>query len=254
MKKIVSAAVILMSVCACAGAADLTSGEAVLDNFVAVTGGAAAYGKVHNLTMKGSLSMPAMGLKGTMTVYAAEPNKVSMVSELGGIGRVVEGSDGSNAWSFSAMQGPQLKKGDELADTLRAGLFHKETDWRTAFKSAELAGTEDVDGKPAYKVVLTPKTTGAPQTHYYDKESGLLVREQATRKTAFGEIPVDVSISGYRKECGINYPHSMLQTFAGQKLEMTIDTIDCNASIPTDAFDPPADVKALMTNKEPAAK
>ena len=238
---------------AVAGAADLTTGEAVLDNYVTVTGGTAAYAKVHNMIFKGSLTMAAMGLKGSMTIYSAEPNKASMTSELAGVGKVTEGTDGANAWSFSAMQGPQLKKGDELADSLREALFHKETEWRTVYKSAEMSGTEEVAGKPAYKVILTPKS-GAPETHYFEKESGLMIREQTVRKSAFGEIPVDVSIGDYRKECGgVMLPHLMIQTFAGQKLEMKIDTVECNATLPSDAFDPPAEVKALL-NKEPAAK
>ena len=147
------------------------------------------------------------------------------------------------------MQGPQLKSGEELSDSLREGLFHKETEWKTIYKSAELNGEEDVDGKPTYKVVLTPKH-GGPETQYYDKATGFMVRHQSIRKTAFGEIPVDVSVSGYRKECGsVTLPHSVVQNVAGQKIEMQIDTIECNSQIPADAFEPPAEVKALI-NKQ----
>ena len=186
-----------------------------------------------------------MGIKGTVTIYSAEPNKVNMTGELAGVGKIIEGSDGSNAWAFSAMTGPQLKKGDELADSLREAIFHKETQWKTIYKSAELKGTEDVDGKPAYKVILTPKN-GAPETQFYDKASGLMVRHQSVRKTAFGEIPVDVTIGGYRPECGVTLPHSMTESAAGQKIEMSIDSVQCNAEMPADVFQPPAEVKALI--------
>src|SRR5580704_2774845 len=128
-----------------------------------------------------------------------------MSTDLGGVGKVVEGTDGTNAWTFSSMQGPQLKKGEELGDSLRGAYFHKENDWRAIYTSAEIVGTEDVDGKPAYKVTLTPKG-GKPETQYYDKSSGLLVRHQSVRKTAFGEIPVDVSVGGYHKDCGLKLP------------------------------------------------
>jgi hypothetical protein len=33
---------------------------------------------------------------------------------------------------------------------------------------------------------------------------------------------------------------------AGQKIELRIDSIECNAEIPPDAFHPPAEVKALI--------
>jgi len=249
MKRFIFAAALLPAASVLAFGADLKSGEAVLDYYVEATGGAAAYGKVHNMLMKGSMAMPAMGIKGAVIIYSSEPNKVSLTTELAGVGKSTEGSDGVNAWSFSAMQGPQLKKGDELVDALREAWFHKETEWRTIYKSAELEGSEDVAGKPTYKVTLTPKT-GASETQYYEKASGLMVRHQSIRKTSFGDIPVDVSIGGYRTECGgLTLPHSVVQSVAGQKIELTVDSIECNAEIPADAFQPPADVKALIDKK-----
>ena len=239
-------AVLLLGAAWAASAADLKTGEAVLDRFVEATGGAAAYEKIHSMVMKGTMGMPAMGLKGDVTINSAEPNKVSLMTELAGVGKIVEGSDGTNAWTFSALQGPQLKKGDELADSLREAFFHKENDWRAIYKSAELNGVEEVNGKPAYKVVLTPKS-GGPETQYYDKDSGYMVRHQSIRKTAFGEIPVDVSVSEYRKECeGPVLPHTMVQSVAGQKIELNIKSIMCPEKLPADTFEPPAEIKALI--------
>jgi len=89
MKTIVCAIIFLLP----AGAAELKTGDAVLDHFVEATGGAAAYGKMHNTVMKGTMTMAAMGVKGAVTIYAAEPNKVSMVTEIAGVGKIVEESD-----------------------------------------------------------------------------------------------------------------------------------------------------------------
>jgi hypothetical protein len=241
MKTILCAVIFLLP----AGAAELKTGDAVLDRFVEVTGGLAAYGKMHNTVMKGTMTMAAMGVKGAVTIYAAEPNKVSMVTEIAGVGKIVEGSDGTNGWTFSAMQGPQLKKGEELNESLREALFHKETQWKSIYASAELQGTEDFDGKAAYKVVMTPKS-GKPESNYYDKESGLMIHHKSIRSTPFGEIPVDVTIGGYRRDCGVLLPHSMTQTVAGQKIDLELDSIQCNVDLPADAFAPPAEVKALM--------
>jgi hypothetical protein len=197
------------------------------------------------MVMKGSMSIAAMGIKGAVTIYSAEPNQSSMSTNIAGVGKITEGTDGTHAWSFSAMQGPQLKKGEELDDSLREAFFHKENEWRKIYTSAVLDGVEDVDGKPAYKVTLTPKT-GKPDTEYYDQASGFLVRVQTVRKTAMGDIPVDVSMGGYRKECGVELPHTMVQTVASQKIDFQIDSIDCNTQLPADAFEPPAEVKALI--------
>ena len=88
---------------------------------------------------------------------------------------------------------------------------------------------------------------GSNVKYELDKASGLLIRHQSVHKTAFGEIPVDVAISGYRKECGaVTLPHSMTQNVAGQKIDMNVESIECNGEIPANAFAPPAEVKALI--------
>lgn len=248
MSKLACAVLAAVSAFSLSLAADLKTGDAVLDRYVELSGGAAAYAKIHSMAMKGSMSMAAMGLKGAITIYAAEPNKSSMSTNIAGVGKITEGTDGTNAWSFSAIQGPQLKKGEELDDSLREAFFHKENEWRAMYSSAVLDGVEDVDGKPAYKVTLTPKA-GKTQTQYYDQSTGLLVRHQSVRKTSMGDIPVDISIGSYRKECGVELPHSLVQTVAGQKIELQIDSIECNPELPADAFQPPAEVKALIDNR-----
>ena len=138
MNKIVCVAAVALGFTITAAPTDFRTGEAVVDNYVEVTGGAAAWGKLHNTVMKGSMAMPSMGIKGKVTIYAAEPNKLCESTDLAGVGKVIEGTDGTHAWTFSAMQGPQLKKGEELAESLREATFHKEAEWRSIYTSAEL--------------------------------------------------------------------------------------------------------------------
>jgi hypothetical protein len=38
----------------------------------------------------------------------------------------------------------------------------------------------------------------------------------------------------------------MVQSVAGQKIELQVDTVECNSELPGDAFTPPAEVKALI--------
>ena len=45
-------------------AADLPKGETLLDKYIEVTGGKAAYAKIHSEMMTGTMEFPAMGLKG----------------------------------------------------------------------------------------------------------------------------------------------------------------------------------------------
>src|SRR5689334_14136008 len=84
-----------------AAADDLPKGDAVMDKYVEATGGKAAYSKLHTQVVNGTMEFKAMGLKGKMTIYMAEPDKHYSEIELAGIGKIQEGSNGDVAWTMS---------------------------------------------------------------------------------------------------------------------------------------------------------
>lgn len=228
-----------------AAAADLPKGEALLDKYIEVTGGKAAHAKIHSDMTTGTMEFKAMGLKGKITTYGAEPDKKYSEVLLDGIGKMQEGVNGGVAWSMSAMQGPRVKEGDEKTETLLQAKFNSDLNWRDLFITAETVGVETVDGKECYKVVLTPKT-GSPSTRWFDKESNLLVKLSMTSKSPMGEIQSDMLVSDYRKEGDILLPHKMIVKAGPMEFEATVDTVQHNPEIPKDRFDIPDEVKALL--------
>ena len=226
-------------------AADLPKGETLLDKYIEVTGGKAAYAKIHSDTTTGTMEFKAMGLKGKITTYAAEPDKMHSEVTFEGIGKMQEGSNGEVAWSLSAMQGPRVKEGDEKAESLLHAKFNADLNWRDQIKTAETVGVETVEGKECYKVVLTPKT-GSPITRWYDKESNLLIRMSMVSKNAMGEIPTDSVIGDYRKEGDVLMPHKVVTKAATMEIVMTIDSIQHNPEIPKDRFAIPDEIQALL--------
>jgi len=225
---------------------DLPKGDAILARYVEVTGGRAAYEQVHGSISKGSMTLAAQNLKGTLTIYEAEPAKQVTVVEFPGIGHMEEGTDGAHAWANSALEGARLKEGEEKAVAMRSASSEaKFLDWKKLFKSVETVGVEDVDGKQCYKLVLTP-LVGKPETEYYEKTSGLLIKQTATVTMPMGDVPVSMSIGGYRKEGAILMPHQLQQSVAGQHIEITVDSVELNPTFPPKRFEPPADVRALI--------
>src|SRR5258708_5849715 len=63
--------------CACAvTAADpLPKPETILDHYVEVTGGKAAYEKIHSEVVKGKMEVTGRGIAGSLVSYSAEPNR-----------------------------------------------------------------------------------------------------------------------------------------------------------------------------------
>ena len=223
----------------------LPSGETIVDKYIEVTGGKAAYQKIRSEVITGSMVFGAMGIKGTLTIYHAEPALIVSEINIEGIGKIQEGSDGTVAWALSAMQGARLKDGAEKAEAVREATMHADVNWRDYFTKAETIGVESVDGKACYKVVLTPKE-GSPETRFYDKDTNLLLRTTRKVKSPMGEIEVESTAADYRKDGDILLPHRMTQKAAGQEFVMTIDSVQHNVTIPKEKFEIPDEIKALM--------
>ena len=246
-----NAAPILILLSAAAFAADDIKPEAILDKYIEVTGGRAAYDKVKTEMATGTLEV--MGMSGTLTSYREAPNKSYTLVDFSACpGKFEEGTNGDVAWAIDPMQGARVKDGDERASALRSGAMNVETHWHDYYKKAELAGSEDVDGKSCYKVVLTPND-GAAETRYYDKQSGLLVKVVLPVTTPQGSMTAEVDMGDYRDEGGILTAHSIAQKLPSAEFTVKIQTVKHNAEIPAGRFDLPAEIKAIV-DKKPADK
>jgi len=89
-------------------------------------------------------------------------------------------------------------------------------------------------------------------TNWYDKETNLVVKMSLTARTAMGDIQSESLMSDYRKEGEILVPHKVQNKVATMEVVTTLDSVQHNVEIPTEKFEVPAEVKALM--KKPAAK
>jgi outer membrane lipoprotein-sorting protein len=106
-------------------------------------------------------------------------------------------------------------------------------------------GTETIDGELCYKVVLTP-ADGHPETRYFQKKSGLAVKTTSIGVTQMGEVPFDVTYSDY-KTFGVLMPTKVTQKAGGQEFTTTIQDVKVNQQLPPDRFEPPAEIKALLS-------
>jgi outer membrane lipoprotein-sorting protein len=247
--RLVPAAILAGLVCSCGAAAaegQLPKAEEILDKFVDASGGKAAYDKVHNEKWSGTFEFLGKGIKGAITSYRSEPNKSVSVVELEGVGTIQDGTDGETAWTLSSLQGARIKQGDERATTMREATFRGLLEWRKMYKHAETSGVETIDDQACYKIVLTPNE-GKPETRYFDKKNGLLVKVNISLASPMGEIPTETTLSEYKEQNGLLSPHKIQQKAMGQEFLITINKVEYNVDIPKDRFDLPADVKALTS-------
>lgn len=230
----------------------LPSADAVISRFVTVTGGKAAWEARHSQIEHATIEFAKLGVKGSITIYEATPDKYLALTELPAIGKMATGSDGQVAWENSAIQGPRIKQGAERAEALRDGTFNAPLNWKKMYVKGETAGLETVEGHDCYKVVLTPQE-GQPMTEYYDKTSGLMVKTVATISSQFGDVNAEVVYDDYRKDGDLLSPHRLVNRAAQQEFVVQIESVEINPELPKDRFDLPPEVKALL-NKPAAAE
>jgi len=185
--------------------------DQVLEKYITAAGGREAMEKVTSRVSTGTFEIPDMGLTGPVTISEKAPNKSLTVIELGGMGQVRDGSDGTVAWEEAPGGGGiRDKTGAELADALRGSVFNAELKLKTLYKTVVVSGKEAVDGKDAYVIVATP-AEGAANKLYFDVASGLMVKQSSTRDTQQGPIDVEVMIGDYRTVNGVKMPFSVRQ-------------------------------------------
>ena len=232
-------------------AADFPSADKLLQLSLERSGGAQVLAKAKNAVMTGTVEMAGHNITGPVELYQ-EGSKSYTVITLPGIGKVEEGFDGETAWDMNALQGARIKDGEEKANIERSSKISVLSSWRDYYKQAKTIGSEDVEGKPAWKVEMTPKE-GKPEMFYFDKDTMMLVRTTATVATPLGEIPVEAMMGDYRVVDGIKTPFTMTEKAMSQVIVMKFDKVQYNAPIAADRFDLPPAVKALAAKrKQPA--
>ena len=227
----------------------LPKAEKILDRYIEVTGGKAAYDKIQNRVTKATVEMTGAGINLSMTNWQAKPNKSYSVLESDATGKVESGSDGTVVWQMSVMTGPQIMEGKHRVSMLHASIFDKYVYWRKAFKKVENVGTEEVNGKPCYKVIATPEGT-YPETLFFDKESNLLVKTIVTIEHPMGKMVIESYPEDYKKSGGILTPFRARLKAMGIERTMTVTGIENNVQMPEDRFKLPAEIQALVDKKK----
>jgi hypothetical protein len=98
-------------------------------------------------------------------------------------------------------------------------------------------------------VEMTPKE-GKPETFFFDRDSGLLVRISAILSTAMGEISTEATMSDFRAVDGILTPFEISEKAMSQNIVMHFSKIAYNTEIPKTRFDLPPDLKAKRDSKK----
>lgn len=222
-----------------ASALPLKNAAAVLDAAAKATGASAA-AAIKSTVITGTLSIPANGLTGAMTIKTKAPNRFVMVQTLPNIGDIRMGYDGKVGWSEDPMNGMRELKGVELAQARDEAERTADTDWRKKAKTVELLAPRKVGATLCYVVKVTPKI-GTASTQYYDAKSLLLLRTDMVSVSPNGKLPTETYLSDYRTVDGVKMPFKTRSIVAGiQEVIVTFQKVENGVAIDDAEFAKPA--------------
>jgi hypothetical protein len=225
--------------------APLPPAQKIIDRHIEAVGGKEALKSHSSVNLKGAITIPANGMSGTIEVFAARPNKMLAKTTLAGIGDIMEGYDGTVAWSISPMTGPMLATGEELAQKSFDANFDGALGIASRYDAMKTVEKTTFQGRPVYKIALTRKIGGTDDIEFYDVETGLKAGGMMERKNPMGTISVTSSVSDYKKFGNLLQPTVMKQSTSGVEIVTTFTTIDYDKVDPS-VFELPAQIKALV--------
>lgn len=230
----------------------LPNAEEIIERHIYESGGPEFYAMLHTQKVTGTLTFVARNLEGRMETWAADGGKYYQSTEIPGMGKQEEGSDGTIAWDRSASIGPRVKPHNStvaLGVTLdAAGML----EWRALLDRVRTEGEEKIDGHDCYRVRLTPRDGSADMIRWYDRGTGLLYRSAMTIRTDMGALPVVMTYEQYREVEDVKWPSRVRITASGQDTVFSADEVRLNEPVDESIFKVPAEIRDLAQKKSEA--
>jgi hypothetical protein len=180
-----------------------------------------------------------------METWAAEGGKYYQLTDIPGMGKQEEGSDGVIAWDRSPSIGPRVKR-RQSASTLgvtldAAGMI----DWRLLIDHVRTEAEEQIDGRDCYRVRLAPRDGSADMIRWYDRDTGLLYRSALAVTTDMGTLPLVMTYEEYRSVAEVKWPSRIRISAPGQETLFAADEVKLNEPVDDAVFVVPAEIREL---------
>lgn len=242
---ILAAVTVALAPVASAAAQGLPTASDLVAKHVAAIGGKDAIMKIKSVHQKQTMEIPAAGLTAEMETFAAAPNKIMVKTTIPGIGEMNQGSDGKIAWDINPMQGSRLLEGSELEQTLSDADFYAGRLFSAdKFKSMETVELTDFNNEKAYRVRMV-RLNGDTVFTFFSSKDAFLIGTEATQESPMGRATTMTKLSGYQEFGGVKMA-SRTEMLMGPTSIVTTVTATTVNQVPDSAFDPPAEIKALI--------
>lgn len=215
----------------------LPTAQEILDKYVEALGGKEAILKIKTRISKADVEISPMGIKGTLEIYMLAPDKAYSKLSLQGIGDIIEGCDGTIAWTIDPLMGNRKKEGDELLQAKSQAMMYRAVEIKNIYSKFEVKGPDKIDSNEVYVVKATLGTSTV--TFYFDIKTGLLLAQDAIMATPQGKTTVKTIISDWRNLDGVKTPFQIKEIYPQFQVLLKFTSIETNKEIDPKLFEAP---------------
>jgi len=210
------------------GKADVDAKQLV-DAYLTAIGGREKLDQVTSLDQTYSMDMQGMALT-TRMVQSSGKFYMSMTAP--GMNIMKQVYDGEKGVQEQMGQSAAME-GDELASVKEQAYLFPERMYGSDGYTIEVKGTEDINGKSCYKLMVT-KPSGVKSTEYYDKETFLKVKEVQVQTLQGQSMTTTYEFADYKTVDGITVPYTI--TISGaMPMPMVMKATSVKVNAPVDA-------------------
>jgi photosynthetic reaction center cytochrome c subunit len=221
---------------------DAPSADQVFDKYLQAIGGAQKANAVTSIVFKGTYEGYAEP-KAPLDIYVKAPSQRTMIAHTDAGDRTTT-FNGTNGW----MAAPAADKPFPLTTFTGGDLDGARLDavlsLPVGIKQAitrPLVGTAMIDDKDVMVVQGTANGGRSSIKLYFDKQSGLLMRQVRFADTIIGRVPTQVDYSDYRDvaRAGVKLPFHIITTWTDGRSDVLLTSAETNVAIDAAKFNQP---------------
>jgi hypothetical protein len=243
------------------------SAEPILDKYIQASGGAQRLAGLNSFVGKGtSVSFGGFGGGGDVEIVAKAPDKhatIIVFKEDTGRGDQIRTYDGRIGWvrtPLNVLGEFQLFGGDldgarfdaqlsfpgqikQVLTNLKAGPPTSISDLPAPSSQSSLQQDVTLGQTHVVDVVQGTGPRGLLVTLYFDKQSGLLLRELRFSNSPIGRVPTQIDFADYRDVSGIKLPFRITYAWLDGRDSIVLNEIKTNIPVDEAKFGKPAPLK-----------
>jgi photosynthetic reaction center cytochrome c subunit len=214
---------------------NLPRAEEIVANYVGGIGGEAGIAKLKSLVEKGTFE--AGGRQFPVEIFVQSPDHIAVVTHWPN-GDSSNTFDGHAGWiTFPGRPQHPMTPADIEAARIDADL-HFPLDLSKLFSELRVEKEAKMGDQDA--LMISGQRQGLPPLEmYFDKQSGLLIRESRYAQSPLGRNPTQIDYSDYRDVAGVKLPFHWTSSTPTGRFTIQLESAQANIAIPESRFEKP---------------